>query len=1161
MILAIALIQCVVFCDSASIAESAIDTTRSRSTIPPPPPPPPFSSTKNESNVEKSRYDAQVENILPPPPPLQKQSSVEAKKSQFHPVPPHPPPMESLSTIKTSLHPNQRLKMNYDSLENKESSSKLPSFQNQPPPYQQQQYYQQNQQNQQPSHQYHTQYTQQTGTRPSVPPNFSYQSRQSSSASSFFRRIKSVASAAASTAAETASSMVQESKQDVSSIFKKVNTMKQNSHRSSSFQRNSGGNTGHDNYNIRRETEHSFSKPPPQPVMPELSQRGNPQSWSSEGNGPDVIRSQTASYSPSREPVVSSSSSFLDDIKASISKDSPTPSNLYYASDDEGDGDHYLNNDVEEDDSDNENRMDDETENEDVDSDYDHENYDQDPSRILSYKSKSFSQNKLQSQPPSQSQNSYPWNLPSPKSQLRSQPTLTKANIPPSSSSYSASNSTPLSGSNRNPIPSASNRHPSSFQPQSSASASPQRTQQNPFSSTGNQNGATLRKPYNKVKHDYSPSSSSSKLSQAFEAVLSPFFIASQAVSKVNPFKRRNIIDTDLWGDDSKDSSMDKGESRSRSIIRASSSTSPPKSDVPLPVLHLMQKTYLPRELSEYSSLGTKKAIMDVIALVFFIAFIRSDSWGMHALPCSVLTLFTSHLLFDKRIQRLSKAKAIQAWDESKYAQLWNRLVAAVPFDSNLPNVMSKSASAKVLSSIESKRLASYVALVTISILITTISDVRVLLRALGGTIWNAFNIKSIRSLPIEWTIAWDELKNVWMPWVQLAEEMGKGVIQYTMENPLVIVGKFSLFFALWFATFLPSFENLWRKRQKEPSIDPSEEEKASSTFNLDSNKIAALGRSSSSRLQLTSSSVIQGLLDRWKLMQTSPIEMNTLSLDAIPSNNGKHSTSNISSTFRGIIYNFLTMSVLSIPFFLLDTSPASTSDEFSKNISNAMLQLAAILFQTFVLTHRVISYALASTQADIISKPFLSTLSKTISSLSQPISSRGPSEFELQRMASPTKGISVSDVWTAHATKRAWATEGVSFSCRAGEVVLILGDEGMGKSRLLTSIAEIIYSPVSSAKSTIPVRGTVSIAGIDLVKNKGYKGHRERVGVMLNDVGSISDAANILSGCTLEEILEPDDGSGGPKAAFGNRSKDRKSASSMAKQKNAVKIALQVRS
>jgi len=130
-------------------------------------------------------------------------------------------------------------------------------------------------------------------------------------------------------------------------------------------------------------------------------------------------------------------------------------------------------------------------------------------------------------------------------------------------------------------------------------------------------------------------------------------------------------------------------------------------------------------------------------------------------------------------------------------------------------------------------------------------------------------------------------------------------------------------------------------------------------------------------------------------------------------------------------------------------------------------------------------------------------------------------SDFQAMLTASPTKGINVVDLWTAHTSRRAWAVKGANLQCQNGQVVMILGTNGSGKTRLLTSIAEHIFVPPKSARTATFVRGSVTVAGLDLSK-WDKRQLQKRVGVLLNDVRTVSDYASLMAGCTLEEILEP---------------------------------------
>ena len=586
---------------------------------------------------------------------------------------------------------------------------------------------------------------------------------------------------------------------------------------------------------------------------------------------------------------------------------------------------------------------------------------------------------------------------------------------------------------------------------------------------------------------------------------------------------------------------------------------------IPIQVTRLLQRTPNQQAISTYSSIGRNLGLLDAISLGFFILFLNddNDSWGIYALPCSILTLFTSHVLYQNKIQRLAKEKAIQAWDDSKYAHLWNQLVSAVALDPKMPSTMAESAYLRVKSSIQLKRLSSYVNILTISILIINVSKDKVFVQGLVQTLWEIINMKSLHSQPFSWAYVWAELNYISIPWFERVRKMTTRAINFSIDNPLFIIGKFSLILALWFAAFLPQLEKWWvENHKKQTSIVPHQKNINVIDRSMDSNTVSVLGRSSCSRLQTTSLGVIRALLERWKMLQTSPIgthESNPSTLRSlITSSNSNYKVKTISpSSFairvRSIVYDFLLLLIFSVPIFFATTSSiVIASDKVGPNLSKNLLQRIALFSQTFALTKKALSHFISSTQTDMLTRPYKSQLA---SSISQAFSAKKGSELELKAMIAPTKGIVVTDLWAAHNSKRAWATQGVSFQSRAGELVLILGENSTGKTRLLTTIAEIIFSPPKTAKSTTLVRGTVSVAGIDLVQHSGLRSHRDRVGVMLNDVRSVADISSALSGCTVEEILEPNSSLG---TDFVSGIRD-SSASSVTKQKDAMKIALQV--
>lgn len=85
----------------------------------------------------------------------------------------------------------------------------------------------------------------------------------------------------------------------------------------------------------------------------------------------------------------------------------------------------------------------------------------------------------------------------------------------------------------------------------------------------------------------------------------------------------------------------------------------------------------------------------------------------------------------------------------------------------------------------------------------------------------------------------------------------------------------------------------------------------------------------------------------------------------------------------------------------------------------------------------------------------------------------------------------------------------------------MVLGDESSGKTRLLTSIGENIASPPRLSRTTNMARGKITIGGVET--NKWQQTELKRkVGLMLNDVRTLSDVSQMNSGLKLQEVLRP---------------------------------------
>jgi ABC-type multidrug transport system fused ATPase/permease subunit len=101
----------------------------------------------------------------------------------------------------------------------------------------------------------------------------------------------------------------------------------------------------------------------------------------------------------------------------------------------------------------------------------------------------------------------------------------------------------------------------------------------------------------------------------------------------------------------------------------------------------------------------------------------------------------------------------------------------------------------------------------------------------------------------------------------------------------------------------------------------------------------------------------------------------------------------------------------------------------------------------------------------------------------------------------------------------RAWACRGVNISCKAGEVVAILGEESSGKTRLLTAVGESLASPPRRSRSINIARGKISVGGLDVTEwNKSELKHK--AAIFFNDMKTVSDMARFYSGTKLDDII-----------------------------------------
>jgi ABC-type bacteriocin/lantibiotic exporter with double-glycine peptidase domain len=186
------------------------------------------------------------------------------------------------------------------------------------------------------------------------------------------------------------------------------------------------------------------------------------------------------------------------------------------------------------------------------------------------------------------------------------------------------------------------------------------------------------------------------------------------------------------------------------------------------------------------------------------------------------------------------------------------------------------------------------------------------------------------------------------------------------------------------------------------------------------------------------------------------------------------------------------------------------------------VLDVSVILAFVFGLVCNAMDHAVSSMNLRPAIAGFLSVLSTTVEEVMS--SNRRLADMQFQASITPNAGINVKDLWAAHTTKRAWAVRGANLQCKNGEILVLLGDDGAGKTRLLTTLAESMVFPPKRSLSSNKVRGSIALSGVDVSKwDRSLL--KRRVGILLSDVRTAADTANFVSGSSLEEILEPMDG------------------------------------
>ena len=577
--------------------------------------------------------------------------------------------------------------------------------------------------------------------------------------------------------------------------------------------------------------------------------------------------------------------------------------------------------------------------------------------------------------------------------------------------------------------------------------------------------------------------------------------------------------------------------SKCRSIGRSQASMDA----VQLTFVLLAMKEIVPLFLSEIASLDPTQTLQKKTrTAVLSTIFSALEGWAPYAITAAFLVSMSNSAWIQPTLNTAANEAALESASDAAYSQLYLRLISSLPMQSFSSDALRKATKDQVFYLTSLARLRFFV---TISITVVVLSTVAVLRPAGKAIIFTVIQLwkptlEALQASPIDWETVLDIAKKAGLDLVNDLHKIFLAEFSAVQQEPLRVAVVVSLIGTMLAVSFLPTLENRRKSAAGTPGLDTEENEGGDSVRSLWSN----IGSSSSSRLGILSSPLgVEGALQQFTKLRPDRASAAGIihSLRYSETSARKRRLNKEPSAYlvachtllRNAMYFVSSSILLSIPLviYFCVFALVQGDDHISwRSVSNdgwvSLINLVSLLY----FTHRNTGFAAhqsiiaADSRLKRSLSAFFTKLTQTAGEL-QKISaeSSAGADFQAMMTASPTKGLVVSDFWAAHSARKSWAVKGANVQVRNGEVVLVIGDDGAGKSRLLTGIAEYIFTPPTSARTTTYARGNMNIAGVDISK-WDRKVLQKRVGVFLNDIRTVPDYASLMSGCTLEEIIEP---------------------------------------
>ncbi|KAL3785901.1 hypothetical protein ACHAWO_006710 [Cyclotella atomus] len=538
-----------------------------------------------------------------------------------------------------------------------------------------------------------------------------------------------------------------------------------------------------------------------------------------------------------------------------------------------------------------------------------------------------------------------------------------------------------------------------------------------------------------------------------------------------------------------------------------------------------------------YNAISSDGADLRTAVLSTVIA--ASDGWTLHAIFAAFLVSASNSAWIRPALKRLSKEVATESETEAAYTQLYLRLISSIPMKKSFPTgVVRKAAQAEAFNAAATARLHFFVALAIGYILLSTVAVLKPAGAAVVSATLHVVKLDAWQERPIVWNTIFERTKAVGLGLVASLRDLLSTELEEVQQQPLRVVVVLSLLTALAIVSYLPSLEK--NRKPGAARLGGDEDEDDDVITSLWSN----IGSSSATRLSLLSTPRgVEGALDQFSKLRPDPaaavgVLQSRVNTKLARKNRRRQTSPSVMTSVRPLLQQLVYLAsstcLLLVPLGLYSYAWMKTQPDDGDRIQSlksipldgwaSLTEMVVLLVMTTIQVGSATNYAIGAANAKLGGSltQFFQTLASIIGEIQKLAStSASNSDFQAMLTASPTQGLDVKDFWAAHSTRKAWAIKGANVKSRNGEVVLVIGAGGSGKSRLLTSISEHIFSPPKSARTTTYARGTISLAGVDLTKWDRAQLQR-RVGVWLHDVRTVSDYASLVTGCTLEEILEP---------------------------------------